>query len=710
MRSQAIWHPASLAVYIRRELHLTGTVNGGELRCAASGPYAIYLNGILVGRGLGGAMAAVAVWEKFDLAAALRAGENMLLVFAVGHGQRDWFRAEGEIVGSDGTERELNTGSPWQLQGVDMWQSLGALGDAYVAALAPSGWIRGRFNEELWQGAMVVEGPEPRAWEPLLAVEEEVWAQQVATFGEVASSGAIELFAEPAPMETAKFVRREALMNTGKTQALIQTREGSRAAYVVLDFGRVVSGFAKLRLRGREGVVVDLGLSRERGMVEMALRYVCGEGLQEWTFPGLVACRYLAVRISQCPEEMEFDCVSIIERRVEVETRGCFETEGEEWQRMWRLGERTLAACRREVYALGAAGVDWSKIYILALNDLYLTGNSATARAVLASSEVPTAREQVCFYALVVELVQRHTGDRELATALSIDVMDALERVGGAAEGEPTTVSAALLAGAWQAAEALSRAANNGRRAIECERVYQRTRQSLQAAWNEAQGLFADAAESESFSLRANALVLYFDLAAAQQRSRVAQSLSAGEFAPTDDLWQVFFVAGALWRADEGEWALALVRTAWEALLDNEGRTWGEKADQLEVQPGPEGLLAANMLGVVPKPGGILQIRPELSGVERAEGTVPTVHGDIVLAWGAYGGGFSLRATLPHDGETHFSLPRRARRFPQISLNGETVWRNEKVHPNFSVQELISEADRVVLVVRKAGVYEVKME
>ena len=200
MRSQAIWHSASLAVYIRQELQLTGTVGRGELRCAGSGPYAVYLNGALLGRGLGGEMAAVAVWEKFDLAA-LREGENALLVFAIGTGEGDWFRAEGEIVGSDGAERELNTGAPWQVQAADMWQST-AMGHAYVAALA-------RVEEEQWQDATVVAGPEPRAWEPLPALEEEVWAQEVVAFGEVDSRGPIELLHEPAAMQTAKFVRRE---------------------------------------------------------------------------------------------------------------------------------------------------------------------------------------------------------------------------------------------------------------------------------------------------------------------------------------------------------------------------------------------------------------------------------------------------------------------------------------------------------------------
>ena len=47
---------------------------------------------------------------------------------------------------------------------------------------------------------------------------------------------------------------------------------------------------------------------------------------------------------------------------------------------------------------------------------------------------------------------------------------------------------------------------------------------------------------------------------------------------------------------------------------------------------------------------------------------------------------------------------------PQIEINGETVWRNEKAHPNSHVQELISQEERVVMVLRRAGQYEVLVE
>ena len=700
MRSQPIWHSAALAVYIRLEFHLTGAAAKGVLRCAASGPYEVFLNGERVGRGLGPAVAEVAVWEQFALDAALRDGENVLLIFALGHGSEDWFRAEGKIERSDGAEQVLYTGTPWQVRPADAWQ--GASG--YAAVLAPAEWAKGRFAG--WREAAVVAGAEPRDWSPLPAVESMVWAREVMAFGEVASEGVLEWVAYPEAMQTAKCVRREALLTAGKTHSLVQATDAARAAYIVLDFGRLLHGFLHLRLRGQFGAVIDLGFARAAGAVESRLRYVCRDGLQEWTAPQLATCRYLVVRIGSCPEQVEIDSVSLVERRVAVAVRGRFATVDEDWAQLWRTGEQTLAASRQEGYALGEGRLNWAQLYVWAMNDLSATGCVDTAHAVLAGSEAPLGGEQACFHTLFVELVQRYGGDRSTAVALAslVDGLQAAE-----AEGAPATADAALRAGAWQAVAALCRRIGDRQQAIQCERAHHRARKGLQAAWSEEQGLFADAAGAGDCSRWTNALVLYFALANPRQQVRMAQHL-AGGLASEDDLWQAFFVAGALWRAGAGAAALAYVQRKWGRLLARPGQTWGEKAGSLATQPGPESLLAAHVLGVVPKAEGILEIRPQLSGLERAEGVVPTPHGDVEIAWGAYGGDFSARLAVPHDGATHLSVPRCDKRFPQIEINGETVWRNEKAHPNFHVQELISEEERVVMVLRRAGQYEVSVE
>ena len=699
MRSQAIWYPAALAVYIRFEFHLSSAAAQGLLRCAASGPYEVYLNGERVGKGLGPAVAEVAMWEQFALDAALREGENVLLVFAIGCGAADWFRAEGKIERSDGAEQVLYTGAPWQVRPADAWGPA-----SYVAALAPAEWAKGRFAG--WREAAVVDGAEPRDWSPLPAVESMAWAREVAAFGEVASEGALEWVAFPETMQTAKCVRREAFLTGGKTYSLVQATDAARAAYIVLDFGRLLCGFPHLRLRGQFGAVIDLGFARAAGAVESRLRYVCGDGLQEWTAPQLATCRYLVVRIGSCPEDMEIDSVALVERRVVVEPRGRFTTVGEDWERLWRTGEQTLAASRQEVYALGEERLNWDQLYVWAMNDLYVTGSVDTACAVLAGSETPIGGEQACFHALFVELAQRYSGDRLTAERLA-SLVDSLQTV--EAEGASATATIALRAGAWLAASTLCRRTGDRQQAVQCERVYHRARKALQAAWSEEQGFFADAVGDADCSRWTNALVLYFHLANPRQQARVVQHLSGGS-ASEDDWWQAFFVAGALWQAGAGESVLAYVQRKWGRLLAHPGWTWGEKAGSVAAQPGPESLLAAHVLGVVPTVEGILEIRPQLSGLERAEGVVPTPHGDVEVAWGAYGGGFSARLSVPHDGETHLSVPRCDKRFPQIEINGETVWRNEKAHPNFHVQELISQEERVVMVLRRAGQYEVSVE
>ena len=696
MRSQAIWHPAALAVYIRLEFHLSSAAAKGLLRCAASGPYEVYLNGERVGRGLGPAVAEVTMWEQFALGAALREGENVLLVFALGSGAADWFRAEGKIERSDGAEQELYTGAPWQVRPADAWQDAAS----YAAVLAPTEWPKGQFAE--WREAAVVDGAEPRDWMPLPAVESMVWAREVVAFGEVASEGALEWVPSPEAMQTAKCVRREAFLTGGKIHSLVQATDEARAAYLVLDFGRLICGFPHLRLRGRAGAVIDLGFARAAGAVESRLRYVCRDGLQEWTAPQLATCRYLVVRIGACPEEMEIDSVALVERRVVVEPCGRFTTVDADWERLWRTGEQTLAASRQEVYALGEERLNWDRLCVWAMNDLYVTGSVDTACAVLAGSETPIGGGQACFHALFVELAQRYSGDRLTAERLA-DLVNSLQTV--EAESAQDTAAVALQARAWLAVAALCRRTGDRQQAIQCERVHHRARKALQAAWNEEQGLFADALGAVDCSRWTNALVLYFALASPKQQARVAEHLSGGS--ASDDLWPAFFVAGALWRAGADTAALAYVQRKWGRLLTRPGRTWGEKAGSVAAQPGPESLLAAHVLGVVPKAEGILEIRPQLSGLERAEGIVPTPHGDVEIAWGAYSGGFSAHLAVPHNGATHLSVPRCDKRFPQIEINGETVWRNEKAHPNFHVQELISQEERVVMVLRRAGQYEV---
>ena len=735
MRSEPIWHPSSSRtsprIYVKQRLSLSGAVETGELRCACGGPFEIYVNGQLAGRGLGPALTAAAVWEQFEIGSLLQPGENVLLIVAGGEGGEEWLRAEGEIEYGDGKRLELGTGKPWQVLRADAWQLFEEkpLRGVYFAAQEPGRWSTGWFREDEWEDAAVVEGREPHDWNPRPVAEVEVWARELSAFGEVDGNAVLCCEEEPAAMTACKCVRREALLNPGKQQALVQTRDAERGVYLVLDFGRVRTGFPRLRLRGQKGGVIDLGFAQRWGEVESGLRYVAEEGRQEWTGHRLESCRYAIVRFSHWSEESEIDCISLVERRIEVTTRGEIKV-NEGLERIWSVGQRTLESCRREIYPLWTEedGYDWLKAYAFALNDFYLTGDMKTAAAMLDSSRPPRASgdmRQAFGYALFAEAYYRYSGDRKRSGALLPGLFEMLkgceeredEQGMLAAESDSYTALNALYAGALEATGRLCRAGREREPRAIYERSFHRVRKGLQAAWCGEEGLFADGVgEVRSCGQWTNALALYFGLARGAQVERIVGQIRGTDVRRPDSLLESFFLAGGLWRAGAGSRALDLIEQQWGRLVEGEGRTWGEKErmDGGEEMPGPECFLGSHLLGVTPtRPGyEVLEIRPLHSGVTRAEGRLLTERGTVRVKWwhDENRQRFGLVIDLPEEGETHLAVPRLGMRFPTLTLNGETLWRNEKVYPNGFVREVISEDEWIVLVLQRGGRYEAGVE
>ena len=740
MRSEPIWHPTqshtSPCIYVKQELVLSGTIEVGRLQCACSGSFQVYLNGEWVGRGLGPALTQDPVWEKFEIGDLLRSGKNVLLIAAegsaVGTGSA-WFRAEGEIVYEDGKRIELSTGSPWRVLRADAWQRFdeGVLSRVYLAAQESEAWREGKFREDEWEDAVMVEGAELLVWNPRPVAEVEVWAREIVAFGEVESGGTLCFEERTGPMAKCKCVHREGMLRAGRQQALVQTRSSERAVYLVLDFGRVLTGFPRLRLHGPKGGVVDLGFARRWGEIESGLRYVSAEGHQEWDGLRLETCRYAVVRLSNWEEEVEIDSISIMERRAQVLTRSTFEG-AEGLEQIWEIGQRTVEECRQEIYFLSPEGrsYDWLRVYALALNDLYLTGDGETAAAMLDSARPPQVADgdasQALAYVLLVEAYHRHLGDGERGISLLPGVSRILDACGEVAgeggllekeEGGSVGLNA-LYAGALAAAGRLFRALKQRRQGAVYEKVHRRVRKGLQEAWCKEKGLFADqlAGEERSFSQWVNALMLYFELAGRDQQQRIVVDIRGADVLRVESLLQAFFVVGGLWQAGAGERALRYAEQQWGRLVEREGRTWGEKAGQegMEVEPGPEFFLGSQLLGVQPGAPGyrVLKIRPQLGGLLRASGRMLTGRGAVAVEWERDKGrdDFVLRVELAEEGETHLAVPRLGKRFPTLSLNDETVWRNEKVYPNSFVQEVISEDEWIVLVLQRSGSYEVVVE
>jgi hypothetical protein len=177
-------------------------------------------------------------------------------------------------------------------------------------------------------------------------------------------------------------------------------------------------------------------------------------------------------------------------------------------------------------------------------------------------------------------------------------------------------------------------------------------------------------------------------------------------------LLEAFYLEGGLWRSGAGARALEYLEIKWGRMAEREGVTWGEKGSGAEVLPGPEYYLGSQVLGIRPGAPGyqVLEIRPPALMLGRVRGRVFTGRGAVEVEWQQSEGRFWLALTLEREGDTRLWLPRLGQRFPMVTLNGETLWRNEKMYPNPLAQQISAEAEHLVLSFAAAGRYELEVE
>ncbi|NKB66298.1 MAG: hypothetical protein GKR89_04485 [Candidatus Latescibacteria bacterium] len=738
MQDQAIWHgqrsEAAPYVYLKQNFILSGPVAQAGLQSACSGPYALYCNGQLVGRGPGPEFVSASVWTEWDPTDFLQSGENILLVLARERADglpASWFRLRLSVTYADGQQVELASGRPWQVQRADAWQRLdqAPLTTAYLATEDAADWAMGREGAGGWEDAKVVaaEDEEPRWWNPLGVEEREIAARRVVVFGETGANGSLGWETDPGPLRQVKCVHREALLQPGKARALVQIRGAERAVYLVLDLGRLASGFPRLRLVARAGAVVDVGLATSAGKLIEGVRYVCRDGVQEWTGQQLWRGRYLVVRISHSPEELEVDSVSLVERWVPVGERAVSGFSGESvLDSFWTTGRQTLEACRQELYALPSATgqYDWLGALALALDDYYLSGETQTAQATLTSARPPLPKPgdwvAGLAYILFGEAYFRHAGDGPVMVELLANwaqILAAYRAQQGANgllhepdEGETGLSVNALYGGALGAAARLCRDLGDKEEARLYKEQQRQVEASLQQWWVADQGLFCVGGEGPG--QWGNGLVLLFGLTSRERREKMVSRIRVAAGKPVADLRQAFFLAGGLWQAGAGGRALDYMLGQWGRIVDRTGSTWGEKAIPAGVLPGPEFYIGSQLLGVRPAAPGFAQveIQPFCAGLERAEGRINTRRGRVEVVWGRSSSMLYLKVSLEKAGPTQLNVPRLGRSFPTVVLNGETVWRNEKIQPNFAVQDYISTADYIGLMLNGSGEYVVELD
>jgi hypothetical protein len=716
MNYRPIWHgDGGRYVLLRCSLTLTGPCRDGRLTCAASGPFQLYIDGMRVTGGPGGAATESPLWYPRDLTGNWDVGPHeLVVVIDGGPGQsKPWFAMHGELAAAaSGTvAHTIESGLHWhalELRRPPEGCPPEELPDERYSALEDP-----RLTGTPWEGVITIDvrfaGTAP------VTEERQVDAQEFAAFEETHADGGLTFLPVPALPRSGKFVHRDGLLTGPAPSASLQTGP-ERAFSFVLDFGRVVTGVPNLRLRDGRAGTVEIGLATTWGRIERRLRYVCGPGRQDWFALHHVRARYAVVHLSGFDEECQFERLAICERCVPVAGSSVLDL-GETFAATWSHGAASLRDHRLDVYhtTRPPQACDWLGTTALLWNDAARTGYTDTARATLLGRAPEPTTTSASAFAVCLEAYHLWSGDDETVQSL---LPAAVSSATTAADVGGTTQSLAEHAASTLAAANLCRSLGRTDDADRCDKRHVELARIIDSRWCEDPGLYLDGTVGNEISQFTQALVLAAGVVSPVRAARMAQAMRRPGIAPVEDLRQAFFLADGLWRGAQGVRALEVVKNQWLRIAGREGRTWHEKraTEAGRLAPGCDYLLVRWLMGISPLEAGFgrTRVRPDFALIAQGHGELATPRGALSVSWRTEDPNEEMRTTLTlqteGDGSTELVMDRGDRRVVALSVNGEVVWRNEKMYPNPSVHEIAADEAAVTLVFDRPGTWKVSLE
>ena len=140
------------------------------------------------------------------------------------------------------------------------------------------------------------------------------------------------------------------MLNDGSQSARFQgvfvPGKGIRTPYVVLDFGRQVFGFPRVRLEAEAGAILDLTYGQQLindrlpGALSYADRYIARDGVQTWEAAEYKQFRYLFIAIRSTYSPVHIRSISLNEYTYPAPLRGSFECADPVLTTLWKAQRR----------------------------------------------------------------------------------------------------------------------------------------------------------------------------------------------------------------------------------------------------------------------------------------------------------------------------------------------------------------------------------
>lgn len=270
----------------RGRVHLDAVPACAPLRVTADSRYALYVNGVEIGRGPVRSQPRRMRYDSFDVAAHLHPGENVVLVLVTYYGAANSFwqpSSTNDNLGRTGVlaleadlgERWLVTGPDWEARPGDAWSQWRYAGvdgvpvecfdarlvEAEVFSGTSGTWAAAHVQPAGHMGSLARTHPPTDPYGPLLPRPIGVTGRSVrrpvgAGVGLPQAPGGVEL--GPAMHVVTRWEETSSRLEAADPQEVSFTAQEAQVRAVALDLGRVVAGRVGFALQAPEGTVVDL--------------------------------------------------------------------------------------------------------------------------------------------------------------------------------------------------------------------------------------------------------------------------------------------------------------------------------------------------------------------------------------------------------------------------------------------------------------------
>jgi hypothetical protein len=394
----------------RRKFELPAPPDRSQLTLTVDGRYQLFANGVRVGCGPVRCDPLYQRTDTYDVRPHLRAGHNVIAVLVHVYGiDTAWYQAvhghwqpvfgDGALycdgqVGCGDAAIDVLSDEQWRCHECPAWErdtprvnwGLGFI-EVHDARLLPEDWTRPEFDDSVWDRvqALSVGGGPPDAMLggvviepfPTLLPRAIPFLQEsaIAPVHVVRSYAAVPAPDLPVdrrvyeeqflPLPAGMVEDPEALLTTDERATMVRTT-ADRDVALLLDFGRIHSGYPFIEIEATGGEVVEVAvaegipgeweatppeqprISKESGHGAHLFRYTARPGRQRFERFEWSAVRYAQVTVRNAPHGLKIRHVGSVFTRYPVEERGAFECSDPLLNQLWEIGRYTLQLCMHD--------------------------------------------------------------------------------------------------------------------------------------------------------------------------------------------------------------------------------------------------------------------------------------------------------------------------------------------------------------------------